>query len=554
MIIMRTTLYLLFALILAIPLAGQKTELDSLKFLLNDVQGQSRVNLLNTITSKVFYSDAEAARVYAQESFDLSKEIRYQQGLISSAYALSILERDRGKILRAARVVEEGISTAASIGNQQLQLRGLEILTSIYQAGKRNSKFEEAKIRYDKLKDDIELARMTNEISTLNDEVQSQTEVLTQVEAKAQEFNQVNQELSEELKETRQAKILSEAELAIAEKDKAVLQSEVYKKELIASEQQRALLEKDTKLKNQQFLLSLLGVGLIAFVVVTLLLVRYNQLKRLRAQEKLETQRQLLVREKLATLGQITAGIAHEIKNPLNFVNNFAEGSTEIVLELEEVIQENQKILPSDQYELATELVTEIKQNALDILDNGKRADRIVHSMMEHARDKSGDPTNVEVNQLIDDSVKLAYHGFLNNNEDFNVDIQYIYDDTLPIIQAIPQDISRVVINLVNNACYAMREKQLKGLEDYQPTLIITTNQIEDYVEITLRDNGTGIPDDIRQKIFDPFFTTKPTGDGNAGLGLSISFEIIVQRHQGKLKVESELNEFSEFEIQLPIG
>jgi signal transduction histidine kinase len=268
--------------------------------------------------------------------------------------------------------------------------------------------------------------------------------------------------------------------------------------------------------------------------------------------EMIKTQDQLIVQEKMASLGQLTAGIAHEIKNPLNFVNNFAEGSVELTEELNEALNKNKDNLKTEDYKYLEEIINDLKQNAVDILDNGKRADSIVRSMMDHARGSKGERQAVDINTLIEENVNLAYHSYRAMDSSFNVTIQKNYDKAISPVEMIQPDIGRVMLNILNNACYAVMEKWKEKGDKYSPEITVSTKPANGEVEVRIRDNGPGIPPKVRDKIFNPFFTTKPTGAGNTGLGLSISYDIIVQQHYGKLKIESESGEFTEFIITLP--
>jgi len=221
-----------------------------------------------------------------------------------------------------------------------------------------------------------------------------------------------------------------------------------------------------------------------------------------------------------------------------------------IVGELKKVKNRLQK----DEIEELDDIVSELKQNAIDILDNGKRADRIVRSMMDHARDSKGERRRADINTLVDENVNLAYHGYRAIDTSFNVSIQKNYSETIEPVEIIQQDIGRVLLNILSNACYAIAEKQKENGETYSPELSIRTLSKNGHVEIRIHDNGPGIPHEVRDKIFNPFFTTKPTGEGNTGLGLSISYDIIVQQHHGKLEVESDPGNFTEFIISLPIS
>ena len=271
-------------------------------------------------------------------------------------------------------------------------------------------------------------------------------------------------------------------------------------------------------------------------------------------EEILKTQKQLLIQQKMASLGTLTAGVAHEIKNPLNFVNNFAAISVDLVKDLKELIadQEN-KVLAEETYEEFNEILGEVAENANLINENGHRANRIIQSMMELAQGGMGDYQETDINRLVDDFTNLAFHG----KPDRGVGVQGItirrnYDDSIGLVKVVSQDLSRVFINLVNNAIEALAEKQQKSGPDFSPTLWVKTKNLKNHVELRFRDNGPGIPDAQLDSIFNPFFTTKPTGQGNIGLGLAISYDIIVQEHSGEFRVDSKPGEFTEFVITIP--
>lgn len=262
-------------------------------------------------------------------------------------------------------------------------------------------------------------------------------------------------------------------------------------------------------------------------------------------------QDQLVVKEKLASLGTLTAGIAHEIKNPLNFVTNFAQLSTELVAELGTELALVKDQLGQEVGENLTDLLTTLDQNVARISEHGHRADRIVRDMLAHSRQPSGERQLTDLNALLAQYVGLAYHGMRAQDPSFNVTLETNYDATLPPVSVNPQDLSRVFLNLVNNACYAVHTRKKAQGDGFAPTIAIATCNLGAWVEIRIRDNGNGIPAAKRGQLFQPFFTTKPAGEGT-GLGLSISYDIVVQGHQGKIRVETEEGRFAEFIISLP--
>ncbi len=263
------------------------------------------------------------------------------------------------------------------------------------------------------------------------------------------------------------------------------------------------------------------------------------------AHEELKsTQKQLIQSEKMASLGELTAGIAHEIQNPLNFVNNFSDLNKELLEELKE--------------EVDNENIEEVKSIADDVIDNeqkinhhGKRAEAIVKGMLLHSRGSSGQKEPTDINALCDEYLRLSYHGFRAKDKSFNADYKLEIDGSIPKIEVVPQDIGRILLNLINNAFYAVNEKLKQNVNEFKPLVVVSTKLLGNKVEIRVQDNGNGIPDSVKEKIFQPFFTTKPTGQGT-GLGLSLSYDI-VKAHDGDLKVESTEGEGTEFIIRIPI-
>ena len=258
-----------------------------------------------------------------------------------------------------------------------------------------------------------------------------------------------------------------------------------------------------------------------------------------------QTQAQLVQSEKMASLGQLTAGIAHEIQNPLNFVNNFSEVSIELSGEM---IEE----LKNGNTEEAISIANDIDQNLQKIIHHGKRADSIVKGMLQHSRAGGTTKELTDINLLADEYLRLAYHGLRAKNKAFNVELVTSFAPDLPKVNILPQDIGRVLLNLFTNAFYAVEQKQLTEGPDYKPTVELSTGLKGKMVEIKVKDNGGGIPENIKEKIMQPFFTTKPTGQGT-GLGLSLSYDIVVESHGGVINVESEENAYTTFIISIPV-
>jgi signal transduction histidine kinase/GAF domain-containing protein len=264
------------------------------------------------------------------------------------------------------------------------------------------------------------------------------------------------------------------------------------------------------------------------------------------------TQANLIQAEKLASLGQLTAGIAHEIKNPLNFVNNFSILSVELLSELKQAVDPVLPALDKDMQAEVGEIVGMLTSNLEKITEHGQRADGIVRSMLEHSRGGSGDRRSIDLNTLVEEALNLAYHGARAQDQSFNITLRRDLAEAIPALELVPQDVTRVLLNLFSNGFYAARKRQLSEMGNtFEPTLEVTTRDLGNEVEIRIRDNGIGIPAEIRDKLFQPFFTTKPTGEGT-GLGLSISYDVVTQQHGGSIAVDSRVGEYSEFTIRLP--
>jgi len=312
-------------------------------------------------------------------------------------------------------------------------------------------------------------------------------------------------------------------------------------------------LEKEKALYQSKIRAYALLAGLGVFLIIALILYRNNRQKH-KANKILEstltnlksTQTQLIQSEKMASLGELTAGIAHEIQNPLNFVNNFSEVSVELVDEMQNELNNGDK-------DEAIAISENIKQNLEKIRHHGKRADFIVKGMLQHSRTSTGEKQLTDINVLADEFLKLSYHGLRAKDKSFNAELVTHFDEKLPKVNIAQQDIGRVLLNLFNNAFYAVNQKQKTSDSEYKPEVIVSTSAEKNSLVISVRDNGNGIPDNIKEKIMQPFFTTKPTGEGT-GLGLSLSYDIVVKGHGGKISVDTKENEFTEFTVWVPIA
>jgi signal transduction histidine kinase len=263
-------------------------------------------------------------------------------------------------------------------------------------------------------------------------------------------------------------------------------------------------------------------------------------------------QASLVHAQKMAALGQLTAGIAHEIKNPLNFVNNFAGLSVELLDELKEAASAVSALDPAKRAEIV-ETIGMLTGNLEKIVEHGRRADGIVRSMLQHSRGGSDDRRPTDLNALAEEALSLAYHGARAQDPNFDIALEHDLDSNLAPVDIVPQELTRVLLNLIGNGFYAASKRSRESDGTYRPSLRVTTREFGESVEVRVRDNGIGVPPEHRDKLFQPFFTTKPTGEGT-GLGLSISYEIVTQQHGGTITVDSEVGDFTEFTVRLPRG
>jgi len=326
--------------------------------------------------------------------------------------------------------------------------------------------------------------------------------------------------------------------------------------EIQAKEKELREMEKELELQSQKTLSYVYGlIGLLFVMLTGGVTVRFYQLRKINREKQrtniiLETtlndlkatQSQLIQSEKMASLGELTAGIAHEIQNPLNFVNNFSELNKELIAELKEGLK-------NGNFEEVDLIAKDIEGNEEKIIHHGRRAENIVKAMLQHSRTSSGQKVLTDINALTDEYLRLAYHGLRAKDKSFNAKFESNFDPSIPKIKIIGQDIGRVILNLINNAFYAVTERKEKGEAGYEPAVLVSTRKLTSKIEIRVKDNGSGVPLVIRDKIFQPFFTTKPTGQGT-GLGLSLSYDI-VKAHGGELTVETKEGEGSEFVVHL---
>ena len=354
------------------------------------------------------------------------------------------------------------------------------------------------------------------------------------------------------------SKALYYGKIALAAKDSLNIEEKAYAlQNLVGFDEQERQFEIETAKTAYQNKVKLfsLSVGLAVFLLIAFILYR-NNLQKHRYNKILEktlanlklTQAQLIQSEKMASLGELTAGIGHEIKNPLNFINNFSDLAMEL---LEELKSGPLGQLPPDQKEQANELITGAIQSLRKVVHHGERADAIVKGMLQHARPSMGHRELTDINALADEYLRLSYHGLQEKDSSFNAKIATEFDKNIEMINVVPQELGRVFLNLYTNALYSLTEKKKKFRAEFVPTIIVATKKLAEKIEVRIRDNGLGISQKIIDKIFRPFFTTKPSGEGT-GLGLSLSYDVI-RAHGGEIKVESSEGEWAEFIIEIPV-
>ena len=339
------------------------------------------------------------------------------------------------------------------------------------------------------------------------------------------------------------------------------IQNELY------NEAQKARRANDIRVELQNRIRLYIVLGVLSVMVIIAVFLLYANSQRKKANKVLQqrneqienqhealeksfsdlkaTQTQLIQSEKMASLGELTAGIAHEIQNPLNFVNNFSEVSTELIDEMDEELDKGD-------IEEAKAIAADVKQNLEKIRHHGKRADAIVKGMLQHSQTGTGSKEMKDINPLADEVMRLAYHGLRAKDKSFNAELITNFDSKLPAVNIIAQDISRVLLNLFNNAFYAVNQKQKSAGPDYKPEVLVSTSAVKNSLVIKVKDNGNGIPEAVKDKIMQPFFTTKPTGEGT-GLGLSLSYDIVVNGHGGIITVDTKEGEFTEFTVTIPV-
>lgn len=524
-------------------ISAQTEELQPLlNALKTSEENTEKVDLLVQLGEKLLKTDAKQAQAYAEKALKLSKKLAYQIGKYKASLIIGKAHLKRNEPRKSIEPLEEALDWAEQNKDIPLQLDLYQDLAQAHQRLKESAQVEVYRQKYRNLiqQQNQQAADLENQkkMKSLEDQFLAQKDSASLARLTALQAQAATDAALDLVSEKEAALLRQSLELANLEKKAAQIEQEKTNSQLLLEREQQRV-----KQQRQQFYWVITGgIMLIVVGLGAWFYYQSRQAQKLAKMEHLEAER----------LRILTAGIAHEIKNPLNFVNNFAEGSVEISDELEEAILTQEKYLQPEQFSLLNSLVGELKQNSVDIKKNGQRVNQIVRSMADYAAGEKGELKPVALHPLIDENINLAYHGYRGQHPDFIANIERKYDPRLSTIDLIPTYLGQVLLNIINNACDALYQKQRALGANFTPTLTITTLTQNGEAVIRLRDNGTGIPAELRDKIFTPFFTTKPTGSGNTGLGLSISHEIIVRDHKGKLQVESEPGVFTEFIITLP--
>lgn len=503
----------------------------------------------------------DEAKRSLEKALQLSMQTRYKE-IISKSY----------RLLSQIDTVNKNYASALSNYNHYINYRdSLSNTESARQLSEQRLQYE-----FSKREDSMRLQQ-----ALIAEQLEKQT-LLSKQQQQELKLNQATLEITQREKDLQMLKFLqtktelqlaneqNEKQLTLARQEQALQEAELEKQTLHSKQKEQELLLKDRKLAVQKAERNIWLAGAIALLIVSFIIYRNYKQKQnanqLLQQQNLEledqrdkirkamtelqqTQIQLIQKEKMASLGELTAGIAHEIQNPLNFVKNFSEVNVDLGTELIEEL--NKLTLTNEQRSSLYSLTNELLQNHEKVAHHGRRAEAIVKNMLQHSQKTSGTKEPTDINALVDDCIDLSYHGFRNRFMAFETTINTDYDNSLSSVQVIPQEISRVLVNVLNNAFYAVNEKKKQLNGSFEPAISVGTKKHGNYFTITVKDNGTGMSEKVTAKAFQPFFTTKPSGEGT-GLGLSLSYDLVTKTHGGEMKVESKEGEGAKFTIQLP--
>lgn len=493
----------------------------------SDTQEKARMELQLQGARKIQQVDPDQAVRMLTEIIQASKKADWPNLQYESASLLANIHLAESHHRRAANAAEDALAAAKALQSDAKTLTSLQRLKNIYEQDGRSRRLDEVQEEYTRLKTALDLKTRNQQYSRLEN---------TYVETTA------------EMKEIMND--LDEAEIArrLLENTALNLRNKNLETELELAEEAKKVMALNAKTKAQQTRLLQISLMTIFIILLAAGWIWVVRNKRKQDAQQAFLKQQLLQKDKMATLGEMTAGVAHEIKNPLNFVNNFAEGSIDLLEDLQETIATQWPKMTSDEKEDISFLLEELRQNAKDIYKQGKRADSIINGMMNHARGESSESSLADVNTLLKDSWEFALAGTALNFPDLEVQFESSLSQNLPKIRVIPQDLNRVFLNVFNNSLEAFAERQSS-----QPQISVNTSLVDDQIQIKIKDNGGGVPKALQEKVFNPFFTTKPTGKGNTGLGLSIAHDIVEKGHDGTITLQSDEEKWTEILILLPV-
>ena len=531
----------------------------------------------------------EALKLH-EEARKLFEEVGAKESLGMAYYEIGHVHYKMGNADESRQWLKKALDLGRQTGNKDIQSQSYHLMMQVDSSSKDYMSALENYKRYISFRDSLNNTEATRQLieqkleyefskkedslrleQALIAQLLEKQTLLTRQQQQELKLKQASLDLAQREKDVQLLRLLKtkadlqlsteqrQKQFALAEQDKALQQSKLDKQTLLSAQKEQALLLKDKKLAVQRLQRNILLAGAVAFLLLSFFIFRnYRNQRKANSNLKIQqakteqaladlksAQEQLIHSEKMASLGELTAGIAHEIQNPLNFVNNFSEINNEMLEEMKQEIE-------SGNYAEALAIATALRDNNAKVHHHGKRADGIVKGMLQHSRTGNRSKEPIDINSLADEYLRLSYHGLRAKDKNFSANYTSSFDESIGKVKVVPEDIGRVLLNLLNNAFYAVNEKKKKLNGSFEPTVSVSTKRSGNQVEIAVKDNGNGIPSQALQKIYQPFFTTKPTGQGT-GLGLSLSYDII-KAHGGELKVKTEEGEFAEFVIQLPDG
>ncbi|HVG41019.1 MAG TPA: tetratricopeptide repeat protein [Chitinophagaceae bacterium] len=512
--------------------------------------GHSAPNLAQVRIGRIHYltEHLDSARYYAQQAYQLAIKIIDRKSQSESLTLIGDILAHEGKFATAITYYKQAVEQAQLYNSSSMVAENFQhIARAFHKMNQTDSAFNYARKAFyfaSELKNPFSIADASNLLAFLyksHGQKDSAFKYLEMVVAAKDSL--FTQEKSQQVQNI-------------------LFNEQLQKQEIAAQKQEEAA--KDEKFKTQIKMFALIA-GMILLLLQCIFLwlnnrrkQRLNALLNKRGQkiqktlaELKATQSQLIHKEKMASLGELTAGIAHEIQNPLNFINNFSEVSVELAKEMKDEVASLD--IPTREKENMSLLADDLVQNQLKIREHGHRADAIVKGMLQHSRQPSGQREEININTLADEFLRLSYHGIRAKDKTFNAYYKTDFDENIGKVTVVPQNIGRVLLNLYNNAFYSVSEKKRALNGTFEPTVWVSTKKLDNKVEICVRDNGMGISEEVVNKIFQPFYTTKPSGHGT-GLGLSLSYDIITKEHRGTLKVDTKQGDYAQFIIQLPLS